>query len=189
MGEPGKPEVGRLARAAAHELDGVGPQCHAEQAADGLEVLEGGVVPVPVEAGVPIPGPGPLPGVSGQFGEFVNDGFDDAGHGPYLLCREGADAGGRGCARAPASRPGLTGVTPDATPGGAGAVSGVGVIGGAAGKVATVVTASSTIRARYAIGPTNRPVGHRSIRRETRLAAPGRVPARCRATCPYAVGC
>ena len=80
VGETPKPDVRRLARAAAHLPDGVRPQRHAKQAADGLEVIENGVVPLVVEAGNPIPGAGPFPGGSGQFRQLVDHGFDDAGH-------------------------------------------------------------------------------------------------------------
>ncbi len=73
--------MGLLPRAAAHEPHGAGPERHAEDPADRLEILEHGIVPLVFETGPAIPGAGLfLRGVRQLF-KLVDDGLDGAGHG------------------------------------------------------------------------------------------------------------
>ena len=65
----------------AHQADGAGAEGHAEDSANRFEILEHGVVPLVVEAGLAIPGAGALLRRLGQLLDGINDGLYGAGHG------------------------------------------------------------------------------------------------------------
>ena len=77
--EPGKPDAGLLAGAAAHQADGRCGERDAKDRADPLEVVVDAVPPVIVDRFAE-PGAGLVLGRVGQFGEVVDGGFDDT-HG------------------------------------------------------------------------------------------------------------